>query len=154
MAVQQRGWSVEVAHDLAVELGVSVRTVHRYWEKARRWTRQTLRAGDIEKWRAQQIQALTNIATEARMNKDYTAAVRAIDVQAKIIGTISPLNLNVAARVEHVAVVIPQVLDAVSGQPRQITLDEIQSELGRQSAVDTTAEVVEAGPPSGPSRSD
>jgi hypothetical protein len=71
-------------------------------------------------WRAEQLQALSDISREARENRDYSAASRAIEVQAKIVGTISPIKVDARVSLEGAVVVIPEVLDAASGRPRVV----------------------------------
>jgi hypothetical protein len=119
-AVRQRGWSLALAHDLAEKWGCDERTVRRYWHRGRKWTQSSLAPGDLEMWRAEQLQALSDISREARENRDYSAASRAIEVQAKIVGTISPIKVDARVSLEGAVVVIPEVLDAASGRPRVV----------------------------------
>lgn len=117
--VRERGWSLAVARELAIEFGCSLNTVYRYWNRCRRWTQATMKAGDLEMWRAQQVQQLTEVAIEARKAKDYKSTVRAIEAQAKIIGTIAPLKVEHGGTVGvqlalPVPVEYPRVVEASS----------------------------------------
>lgn len=130
------------AAELAVELGVDVRTIHRYWEKARRWTRETMKASDVARWRAEQVLQLARIAEEARLDKDYGSAIRALEAQAKIVGTIAPTRVEMSGTVAHVPV-LPTIRDAETGERRGLTVDEIEAEVERLRraalAIETTA---------------
>ena len=109
--MRTEGWNLAIVEKLADELGVDRATVYKLRSRASRWTQSQMRPQDTENWRAQQMQALTDTALEARKNKDYSAAVRAIEVQAKIIGTIAPTNVNV----NHTTTVNPALSVKLSG---------------------------------------
>lgn len=93
--VRQKGWSMKVCAELAQEMGVDPRTVSRYWEKAQRWTRRTLKPQDVETWRASQIQLLDEAARQAKAEGRYADVAALMKVAASITGT------NVAVKVEH-----------------------------------------------------
>jgi hypothetical protein len=84
-----------ICAELAVELGVDPRTVSRYWEKAQRWTRRTLKPQDVETWRMHQLQLLDQSARAAREEGRYGEVAQLLKVAASITGT------NVAVKVEH-----------------------------------------------------
>lgn len=107
--VKEHGWNLMIAREIAVELGVSLATVRRDWHRVRTWTQRVLRTDDIALWRSEQVNLLTDIARDARRDRDYTGAVRAIETQAKIIGTIAPTRVEatVTGTVLHVPVVTP-----------------------------------------------
>lgn len=109
--MRTEGWSLRIVDRLAEELGVDRATVYKLRRRASQWTQSQMRPGDAENWRAQQMQALTETALEARKAKDYSAAVRAIEVQAKIVGTIAPTNVNV----NHTTTVSPAMAVRLSG---------------------------------------
>lgn len=94
--VRTRGWNMAIADSLAEELGVHRRTVYRMKARAQRWTQNQLRPADLDKWRVEQVQFLADTALMARVEGDFTAAARCIDIQAKIIGTIAPTKVEVS----------------------------------------------------------
>lgn len=94
--IRKKGWNLGVANELALTMGVDRSTVYRLRNMADSWTRRHIRPTNIEAFRLQQVVALGDIANEAREAKDYSAAVRALDTQAKIIGTISPTKVEVS----------------------------------------------------------
>lgn len=111
------GWNLGIVDRLAEELGVDRATVYKLRRRAEQWTQGQMRPQDSENWRAKQMQALTETALEARKNKDYSAAVRAIEIQAKIVGTIAPTKVDVT----HTAVVPANVASVVANMaPEQI----------------------------------
>lgn len=128
--VRERGWSLDTIQKLADDLDCDVRTIYRYWSKARRWTQATLATGDLKRWRTEQVVALAEVARLARDEKEYSAATRAIEVQAKIIGTIAPTKVEMSGMVAHVPV-LPTVRDAETGERRGLTVDEIEAEVER-----------------------
>lgn len=114
--VEAGGWNMQVALDLADEMGVHYTTVYGYWRKVKAFARRGVTT-DIDKWRRQQIATLDNVQLEARKNKDYGAAVKAIETQAKIIGTIAPTKVDVT----HTAVVPANVASVVANMsPAQL----------------------------------
>lgn len=117
--VRKKGWNVGVCNELALTLGVDRRTVYRLRAMANRWTRTHVRPTDIEAFRLQQLVALSDISNEAREAKDYSAAVRAIDTQAKIIGTIAPTKVDV----NHSVTVNP----ALVAQMSRLSVDELRT---------------------------
>ena len=117
--VRQKGWSMSLCAELAVELGLSTRTVGRYWEKAQRWTRRTLKPQDVETWRMHQLQLLDQSAREAFEEKRYGEVAQLLKVAASITGT------NAAVKVEHsgsVAVSHHAALDRVNA----LSVDELR----------------------------
>jgi hypothetical protein len=117
--VEAGGWNMQVALALADELDCHYTTVYGYWRKVKAFARRGVTT-DIDKWRRQQIATLDNVQMEARKNKDYSGAVRAIEVQAKIIGTIAPTNVNV----NHAVTVVNPALVA---QMSRMSVDELRS---------------------------
>jgi len=117
--VRQKGWSMAICAELATELGVDPRTVSRYWEKAQRWTRRTLKPQDVETWRMHQLQLLDQSAREAFEEKRYGEVAQLLKVAASITGT------NAAVKVEHsgsVAVSHHAALDRVNA----LSVDELR----------------------------
>lgn len=133
-AVQDRGWSLAVARDLAVELNVSLATVYRYWEKCRIWTQRTIQVGDLEKWRAKQVSDLDRIRGKCEHAGDHDRAIRAIETQAKIIGTIAPVRVD--ARITGMVTHVPLTADL----PR--LLEEIVALGERRQAIEATSTAV------------
>lgn len=115
--VEAGGWNMQVALALADELDCHYTTVYGYWRKVKAFARRGVTT-DIDKWRRQQIATLDNVQMEARKNKDYSGAVRAIEVQAKIIGTIAPTKVDVS----HSVTVNP----ALVAQMSRMTPDELR----------------------------
>lgn len=109
--MRTKGWNAAIVEQIAKELGVDRRTVYRIRARALRWTRGQLRPTDVENWRAQQVQALSETALEARQAGDYAAAAKCYDTQAKIVGTIAPTNVNV----NHTTTVSPAMAVRLSG---------------------------------------
>lgn len=125
--MRQKGWSVAIAQELANELGVSMRQVYRWRGKAQRWTQAHMKADDVARWRAAQLQLADQAAREALMDKDYTAVAKLLQVGAGLAGTIAPTNVNV----NHAVTVIPP---AVSARLSGLSTDELRqiAERGRE----------------------
>ena len=127
--VRQKGWSMAICAELAVELGLSTRTVGRYWEKAQRWTRRTLKPQDVETWRMHQLQLLDQSARAAKEEGRYGDVAQLLKVAASITGT------NVAVKVEHGGTLSVNHT-AIVAQVSAMTLEQLEEEtarlLGRQ----------------------
>lgn len=108
--VHERGWSTATVEALTKELQVNRSTIYDYWRKVKAYTRRGVTL-DIEKWRRQQMIDLDNIKMQAIREKDLPSAIRAIETQAKIVGTIAPTNVNV----NHTTTVSPAMAVRLSG---------------------------------------
>jgi hypothetical protein len=127
--MRTKGWNLAIVDALAEELNVDRATIYRCRSRAQRWTRDQLRPANIETWRVQQVQFLADTALEARKDKDYGAAARCIDIQAKIIGTIAPTKVDVTSttRLDVSPAVVALVSErlALASSPR---LEAIEAE--------------------------
>jgi len=134
MVIENGGWNTIVCREIAETLGVHTGTVYDYWNQVKRFARRGMSA-DVATWRRQQVANLDNIQMEARKNKDYGSATRAIKVQAEILGTLAATNVNVTAttRID----VSPAVVDLVS---QRLALASSPVRV----AIEAEAEVVEA----------
>ena len=92
--VAERGYSVRVEADLMAELHCSARTIRRDWNLGRRMTQRAMDTANTEVFRAEQVQTLREIQRKAIAKGDFTAAARAVDIEAKIIGTIAPVKVD------------------------------------------------------------
>ncbi len=101
--IRAKGWNTGVVMELAARLGVSHKTVYKLRARAERWTQGTLRPDDVAKWRMRQVQALEEIWRQARDAQDYKGAAKALEVQARLVGSIAPqnVNVNVSGTVTH-----------------------------------------------------
>lgn len=152
--IRRKGWSLATANELALTMNVSRSTVYRLRNMATAWTRKHLRPTNIEAFRLQQVVALSDIAMEARENKDYGAAVRAVRTQAEIIGTIAApgvkvdvniaQNVTLSAAIARVSALEPEQLE----ERRRLAMEATFVEVPRVA----DAETVPVEPADVPSR--
>ena len=139
--MRTRGWNASIVEQIAKDLGVDRRTVYRIRARALRWTRGQLRPDDVENWRAQQVQALADTALEARQSGDYAAAAKCYDIQAKIVGTIAPTNVNVR---HAVTVVDPRLAAEMSRK----SVGELEGDVQKLVEMRQVIDVEPVGEPS------
>jgi len=118
-AVSKRGWSIDLAGQLAKEMGVSRRTVERYWVKAQQWTKRSMRAGDPDLWRANLLSLVHTGAVRALDEGKYTDLAALVKAGGALTGTIAPTNVNV----NHAVTVVNPALVA---QMSRMSADELR----------------------------
>lgn len=134
--MRTKGWNLSIVDALAEELGVDRVTIYKLRNRAIQWTKRAIRPENVDTWRAQQVQLLHEAAIGAKNEGKYAEAARCVDIQAKIIGTIAPTNVNV----NHSVGVSPQLSARMSG----LSITELR-QLAKPKAADgeSAPEVVE-----------
>ena len=109
----EKGWNTSTVAELTAELGIDRSTVYEYWRKVKAYTRRGVTL-DVDKWRKQQMVDLDNIKMMAMRTADLPSAVRAIEVQAKIIGTIAPAGTKIDVSINQQNIAATATLSTMS----------------------------------------
>jgi len=93
-AVQQRigdrGWSMQIAIDLAAELGVTTRTVYEYREKIIQRGKTELSARDLEERRSEFLERLRGHCRAALDAGKHGPAAAMLNLEQRIVGLDQP----------------------------------------------------------------
>lgn len=137
-AVSREGWSIDLAGRLAKEMGVSRRTIERYWVKAQMWTKRSMKAGDPELWRANLLSLVHTGAIRALDEGKYMDLAALVKAGGSLTGTIAPTNVNV----HHTATLVNP---AVAAKMSALSVDDLRQMVKKaETADDSEKAVIEA----------